>query len=105
MANPIHHALAQLLDEHAALTLQELARACSQDSTWVTERVSSGLLQADLVEGHWRFAGATVLRARRLAQLETTFDADPELAALTADLIEEVTQLRQRLRQLQAQLG
>lgn len=42
-----------------------------------------------------------MLRARRLARLEATFDADPELAALTADLIEEVTALRQRLRQLE----
>ena len=38
---------------------------------------------------------------RRLARLESSFDADPELAALTADLIEEVAVLRQRLRQLE----
>ena len=45
------------------------------------------------------------LRARRLAQFETTFDADPQLAALTTDLIEEVAQLRQQLRRLNARLG
>jgi chaperone modulatory protein CbpM len=46
-----------------------------------------------------------VVRARRLARLESTFDADPQLAGLTTDLIEEVTALRQRLRQLEALLG
>jgi chaperone modulatory protein CbpM len=38
------------------------------------------------------------VRARRLCNLETTFDAGPEIAALAADLIEEVVRLRQRLR-------
>ena len=51
--------------------------------------------------GRWLFTSSTVLRARRLARLESSFDADPELAALTADLIEEVAVLRQRLRQLE----
>ena len=32
----------------------------------------------------------------------STFDADPHLAALTTDLIEEVTVRRQRLRRLEA---
>jgi chaperone modulatory protein CbpM len=30
-------------------------------------------------------------------KLETCFDADPQLAALTADLIEEVARLRKQL--------
>lgn len=46
----------------------------------------------------WRFSTHTVIRARRIAQLERTFEADPELAALTADLMEEVRQLRRRIR-------
>ena len=45
--------------------------------------------------------GECAVRARRLARLESTFDADPELAALTTDLIEEVAALRRRLRQLE----
>ena len=48
----------------------------------------------------WRFAGTTLVRARRLAGLEQTFEADPQLAALTVDLMEEVTELRRRLHQL-----
>jgi chaperone modulatory protein CbpM len=63
----------------------------------------SAALTLDEGEGDrsaWRFSGATVVRARRIAHLELTFDADPHLAALTADLIEEVTNLRQQLRHL-----
>ena len=96
---------AELLDDgSAALTLDALARACRMDADWVAARLQEGLLQAG-TEGEgdrsaWRFSGATVVRARRIAHLELTFDADPHLAALTADLIEEVTALRQQLRHL-----
>ena len=65
------------------------------------ERLEAGLLQGEQSGGRWLFTSSTVLRARRLARLESSFDADPELAALTADLIEEVAVLRQRLRQLE----
>ncbi len=103
--NNAAHALAELLDEHGPMTLEELARVCCMAPGWVSERVSAGLLQADQASGHWHFTSATVVRARRLARLESTFDADPQLAGLTADLIEEVNALRRRLRQLEAQLA
>lgn len=98
-------ALAELLDEQTRLTLDDLARACCMEPGWVTERLEAGLLHGEHTEGRWQFSATTVVRARRLARLESTFDADPQLAGLTTDLIEEVTALRQRLRQLEALLG
>jgi chaperone modulatory protein CbpM len=95
----------ELLDDTALFSLEDLARICHVAPGWVSERLQAGLLQADLLGGHWRFASATVVRARRLAQLEITFGAAPQLAALTADLIEEVAQLRQRLKHLEAATG
>ena len=89
----------ELLDDSALLSLEDLARTCHMAPGWVSERLEAGLLQADSPDGHWRFVSATVVRARRLAQLETTFDADPHLAALTADLMEEVAPRRQRRRE------
>ena len=80
-----------------AFTLDELAHACGMSSDWVLARVEAGVLQVDLSTGAWRFDSVSVRRARRIVQLETTFDADPQLAALTADLIEEVTHLRRQL--------
>ena len=97
-----NNALAELLDEQARLTLDELARTCCMAPGWVVQRLEAGLLQGEQAEGRWQFSSATVVRARRLARLESTFDADPQLAALTADLIEEVATLRQQLRHLRA---
>ena len=80
-----------------ALSAEELARSCGVAPEWVRDRVESGVLQADGASGAWRFDSVTLVRARRLVALETTFDADPQLAALTADLIEEVARLKRRL--------
>jgi chaperone modulatory protein CbpM len=95
----VNQALAGDLLEEVALSLEELARACRVPPDWVIERVESGFLEASTAPpGQWRFASASLVRARRLCNLETTFEAGPEIAALAADLIEEVERLRQRLR-------
>jgi chaperone modulatory protein CbpM len=82
----------------AAFTAEDIARACGMQVGWVRERVEAGVLQVNPATGEWRFDSATLVRARRIARLEAGFDADPQLAALTADLMEEVEQLRRRLR-------
>ena len=92
--------LGELLDQ-GAFTAEDLARACGREAHWVQERVEAGVLQVDLDTGEWRFDSTTLVRARRIASLEACFDADPQLAALTADLIEEVAQLRQQLKLLE----
>ncbi len=101
----LDNALAELIDEHARLTLEDLARSCCMAPGWVTERLEAGLLQGEHSGGRWVFTSTSVVRARRLARLESTFDADPQLAGLTTDLIEEVNALRQRLQRLETQLG
>ena len=87
-----------VLDEET-LTIDELAQACRVERQWVVVRVEAGLL-GTAVGGsrqEWRFASAELARARRLAALERDFDANEELAALVADLIEEVQRLRAKL--------
>ena len=46
----------------------------------------------------WRFSGADLRRAQRMRALERDFEAAPELAALMADMLEEIDELRARLR-------
>ena len=95
-----------------AFSVEELARACGVGADWVRARVEAGVLQVDgggsgagtgatpATIAIWRFDSLMLVRARRIAHLESAFDADPQLAALAADLIEEVTDLRRRLRAL-----
>jgi chaperone modulatory protein CbpM len=83
-----------------AFSAEDLARSCGVQVGWVLERVDAGVLQVDAARGEWRFDSATLVRARRIARLESEFEADPQLAALTADLMEEVQRLRRRLRRI-----
>lgn len=87
----------------AALSLAQLAHACEKPPAWVVQHVRDEVLHLDGGSGagasEWRFSSRTLLRARRIAHLEQAFDADPQLAALAADLMEEVRQLRQLLHQ------
>ena len=87
---------AVLIDEET-LDLHELASACAVPPTWVVERVEAGLLTCNSSDGEMRFASAHLMRARRLVTTERRFDANQEVAALVADLIEEVEQLRRQV--------
>lgn len=88
----------ELLGE--TLTFEQLARCCAVSTEWLHTHVESGVLlpQDGSAAPEWRFASATLVRVRRIVQLEQTYDADPQLAALAADLMEEVARLRRQLR-------
>jgi chaperone modulatory protein CbpM len=87
-----------LMDD-AWLTLEQVAAACKVEPEWLMQHVNEGLFpHAVSVAGVWRFSSASLRRARRMRQLERDFDAIPELAALVADLLEEMNDLQARLR-------
>lgn len=87
------------LMEDTWLTLEQVAAACPVEPAWLLRHLEEGLFpHAESVAGVWRFSGAALLRARRMRQLERDFEAVPELAALVADLLEELDDLRGRLR-------
>lgn len=85
--------------EETWLTLEQAADACTVDAEWLRQHLRAGLFpRADCVAGLWRFDSPALLRARRMRALERDFDAVPELAALMVDMLEELDQLRARLR-------
>ena len=82
--------------EEVWLDLDEVCRLTRLPADWVRAHVSGGLLMVAFGAGDdWRFDAQTLRRAQRLAALERDFDAVPELAALVADLEDEVARLRQ----------
>jgi len=86
-----------LLDD-SWLTVEQLAAACAVEVSWLHQRLDQGLFpQAECIAGVWRFNGPCLQRARRMRELERNFDAVPELAALFADLLDEMDRLRSRL--------
>jgi len=90
--DPIDAALADAL-----LTLDELSRLGAVTPQWVIERVRTGLIEAGGSAADWRFDPRALSRVRCMVRVERDFDAAPELAALVADLIDEVHALRREL--------
>ena len=79
------------------LTLEQLAAACAVEPAWVVTRVTEGFFTAEGgATGEWRFTSAALRRARRMRAVERDFEAVPELAALVADMLEELDRLRSR---------
>ncbi len=83
------------LMENSWLTLEQLAAACTVEPGWLLRHIAESLFpHAESVAGVWCFSSPSLRRARRMRQLERDFDAVPELAALVADLLEELDDLR-----------
>ena len=86
------------------LTLEELCSACALERDWLVVRVREGLIVAEgASDREWRFTTTTLARVRRMRDIERTYDAAPELAALVADMLEEMDALRARLRRAGAE--
>jgi len=86
-------------DDDACLSLEELCSVCALERDWLVVRVREGLVTVSgATETEWRFTTTTLARVRRMREIERAYDAAPELAALVADMLEELDALRARLR-------
>lgn len=83
--------------EEACLSVEQLAAACAVDPQWVLRLVDEGLFpRLSGPPESWRFDVAALRRARRIRAIERDFEAAPELAALVADMLEELDRLKRR---------
>jgi len=89
----------ELLDDQM-LELREVARICCVNHQWLLERIEQEVIQPVVRDDTYYFTSATVLRIEQVIHVEQTYDADPQLAALVADLTEEVQALRRELKRL-----
>ena len=87
--------------ESEFLTLEQLCSVCALERDWLVVRVQEGLIPATgTTVTEWRFTTTTLSRVRRMREIERTYDAAPELAALVADMLEEMDALRARLKRI-----
>jgi len=86
--------------EQSPLTLDEVIVSCRVTREWVVEHVHAGVLLSETPQPpeQWRFSSRDLARVRRILELESRFDANPELAGLVADLFDELERLRARVR-------
>jgi chaperone modulatory protein CbpM len=88
-----------VIGDEGVLSIEELARACSAEARWIIELVAVGVLEPQGTEiSRWRFRAADLTCARRVARLQRDFDASLDAAAVMLDLLDQIEQLRARLK-------
>lgn len=90
-----------IVEDDVQFTLLELSQACQVDSAQLTAWVEEGALApAGRDAAAWRFDGRALRRATAARRLTRDLHLDPVGLALALDLLDEIEQLRSRLRQL-----
>ena len=91
---------ATVVDDDRPLSLAELARACraaeEQVHVWVVEGVLAP--SAGTSPQEWRFAGASLRRARLAITLTRELEINPPGIAFALDLMDEIDALKANLR-------
>ena len=94
-----------LLDGRVRLTLSELCRA-----TGLPAEVLIGMVQEGLIEPvgrapvEWRFSADCIYRLNVVLRLQRDLDVNLQGAALALDLLDELRELRARVRALESLL-
>ncbi len=92
-----------ILDEDCLFTLDEISHACSVRTEYIVELVDEGILEPmeqQREQRHWSFTGESLLRARKARRLQRDLGINLAGAAVVLDMMEEIEQLRERLRRL-----
>ncbi|HSN03785.1 chaperone modulator CbpM [Nitrospira sp. NS4] len=88
-----------VIGDEGVLSIEELARACGAEVQWIVELVAVGVLEPQGAEASgWRFRATDLTCARRVARLQRDFDASLDAAAVMLDLLDQIEQLRARLK-------
>ncbi len=94
-----------LLDDDYHLTLGDLCRICGINAEQVLALVEEGVIEPAIREpGAWRFHTICIRRVRCAYRLNQDLGINLAGAALAVELLEEIEQLRARLRLLERNL-
>lgn len=92
----------EIVEDDTELSLVDLCQACEVSAERVFELVQEGLIEPVGREPtRWRFRAISVRRVRCTLRLEQDLGVNIAGAAVVLDLLEELEQLRSRLRRLE----
>lgn len=91
-----------IFEEEVELTLSDLCRTCQLPAERVLELVDQGVIEpVGRDPAQWSFQAISVRRVRRVQRLKQDLGVNVAGAALVVELLEEIEQLRERLRRLE----
>jgi chaperone modulatory protein CbpM len=91
----------QVVEEELRLTLTQLCQACGAAEEHVTIWVLEGILEPSGQRPEdWQFGGTSLRRAHQALRLTRDLEINAAGVALALDLLDEIDELRARLRRL-----
>ena len=92
----------EIIETRREMSLSDLCEVCTVTSERIVQLVDEGLVDPVGREpAEWRFSGRSVRRVVVAERLSRDLRLNAAGAALVLDLLDEVTQLRQRLTRLE----
>jgi chaperone modulatory protein CbpM len=99
-SDPQDSLTAEIFDEYAVLSVDELSRLCAVDRTFIVELVEEGVLSVvEVGTAEWRFRGSALRRARTALRLQRDLEINLPGVALAMTLLQELDELRRELRE------
>lgn len=94
-----------IIDDAMELTLDEVCRACATHAEMITRMVEEGILEPRGSEpATWQFPGTALRRIQITVRLQRDLQIDLGGVALAVDLLEEIHELRARVRTLESRI-
>ncbi|WP_372739777.1 chaperone modulator CbpM [Neptunomonas sp.] len=96
---PMVDILAEVLDESLQLSIGDMSRLCSIQRKVIIDMVQFGIVEPK-GQGlnNWRFTGHDLVRVRQTLRLQNDLGINLPGAALVIDLLDELNELRARIR-------
>jgi len=93
----------EIVDQSELCTISDICIACHVEEGWVSQLVAHGVIAP--IEGQakpgLRFSSLSIVRVAKAARLTRDLDLNPPGVALALDLLEEIEELRARLKLLE----
>ena len=91
----------RILENETRLTLRQLCDTCAVHAEYIIELVDEGFIEPSGVEkSHWCFSGVAIKRVRKAKHLQRDLGLNPAGVALAIELMDEIEDLRAKLRRV-----
>jgi chaperone modulatory protein CbpM len=96
----------EVIGEATLITFSELCVACNVSPDWVAGLVEQGAIEVvGPTQQEWRFTSFSLLRVAKAKRLERDLGLNLPGIALALDLLEQIDEMRARLRSLPPTAG
>ncbi len=85
-------------EQDIELGFEDFVRACGSEPEWIVALIEENVISVEGAPKTAHYSGWQLARVRRAHRLHRDFDASAPAVALLLDLLDEVAQLRRRLR-------